>query len=306
MQKISAGRGHQRLLQLARSQLGHEFDTKTTTTDSATASLVQNSDFNQRHQRLAQRSGAPLSADTGFQTPTLSQRAERRERMHKERQQSNLEKIMALALDYCPEYVADMDVDPDWFQQYCDLVLNISNQTMQQLWAKILAGEIGQPGSFSLKTLFLLQRMSFKEALALQKAASLTCRVRLQDSGHIYFGYVRKPSIWQILTGRSKAVLNLSQFGLTFPQILSLIDLNLLHQIEIESGELIPQQSLQLQYHQHQLSCKARHSGVVLQYYKFTAVGVELLPLLNSQANPAYLQAMKQLFSPVLDFDSGG
>ena len=29
MQKISAGRGHQRLLQLARSQLGHEFDSKT-------------------------------------------------------------------------------------------------------------------------------------------------------------------------------------------------------------------------------------------------------------------------------------
>lgn len=98
--------------------------------------------------------------------------------------------------------------------------------------------------------------------------------------------------------------MNLSQFGLTYPQILSLIDLNLLHQTEIESGELIPQQSLQLQYHQHQLTCKARHSGVVLQYYKFTPVGAELLPLLNSQANPAYLQAVKQLFSPVLDFDS--
>lgn len=303
MQKVSAGRGHQRLLQLARSQLGHEFATKTSTTDVEAEHSVQSGDFNQRHQRLAQRSGAPVAIDAGFKGPNLSQRAERRERMHKERQQANLEKIMALALDYCPDHVTDMDVDPDWFQQYCDLVLNISNQTMQQLWAKILAGEIGQPGSFSLKTLFLLQRMSFKEALALQKAASLTCRVRLQDSGHIYFGYVRKPSIWQILTGRSRAVLNLSQFGLTFPQILSLIDLNLLHQIEIESGELIPDQPLQLQYHQHQLTCKAKHSGVVLQYYKFTAVGVELLPLLNSQSNPAYLQTMKQLFSPVLDFE---
>ena len=198
MQKISAGRGHQRLLQLARSQLGQEFAAKSSTAASEAVSQVQESDFNQRHQRLAQRSGAPVSIDTGFKGPTLSQRAERRERMNKERQQANLEKIMALALDFCPDYVADIDVDPDWFQQCCDLVLNISNQTMQQLWAKILAGEIGQPGSFSLKTLFLLQRMSYKEALALQKAASLTCRVRLQDSGHIYFGYVRKPSVWQL------------------------------------------------------------------------------------------------------------
>jgi len=303
MQKISAGRGHQRLLQLARSQLGQEFATKSSAAVTETVSQVQAGDFSQRHQSLSQRSGAPVSIETGFKGPTLSQRAERRERMNKERQQSNLEKIMALALDFCPDYVAEMEVDPDWFQQYCDLVLNISNQTMQQLWAKILAGEIGQPGSFSLKTLFLLQRMSYKEALALQKAASLTCRVRLQDSGHIYFGYVHKPSIWQVLTGRSRAVLNLSQFGLTYPQILSLIDLNLLHQIEIESGELIPAQPLQLQYHQHQLTCKARHSGVVLQYYKFTPVGAELLPLLNSQANPAYLQAVKQLFNPVLDFE---
>ena len=33
-------------------------------------------------------------------------------------------------------------------------------------------------------------------------------------------------------------MLNLSQFGLTYPQILSLIDLGLLHQSEIESGEM--------------------------------------------------------------------
>lgn len=302
MQKISANRGHQRLLQLARNQLGNEFAGKSISCDTAGGDKAQETNFNQRHQQLAQRSGASLQAETNFQGPTLTQRAQRRELMQKERQQANLEKIMALALDYCPEHVAEMEVDPDWFQQYCDLVLNISNQTMQQLWAKILAGEIGQPGSFSLKTLFLLQRMSFKEALALQKAASLTCRVRLQEGGHIYFGYVRKPSMWQLLTGKSKAMLNLSQFGLTFPQILSLIDLNLLHQVEIESGELVPHQHVHLQYHQYQLTCKARYSGLVLQYYKFTPVGAELLPLLNSQANPAYLQAVKLLFSPVLEF----
>lgn len=304
MQKIAAGRGHQRLLQLARSQLGDEFAAKAVATETEPQSAATDTDFTQRHQRLAQRSGVSATTTASYTAPSLIQRADRRERMQRERQQANLEKIMALALDYCPEHVSELDVDPDWFQQYCGLVLAISNQTMQQLWAKILAGEIGQPGSFSLKTLFLLQRMSFKEALALQKAASLTCRVRLQDSGHIYFGYLRRPSIWQLLTGRSRAVLNLSQFGLSYPQILSLIDLNLLHQIEIESGELQPNQWLHLQYHQHALSCKARYAGVTLQYYKFTAMGVELLPLLNSQPNPAYLQALKQLFDPVLDFDS--
>ncbi len=117
--------------------------------------------------------------------------------MNKERQQSNLEKIMALALDYCPDYVAEMEVDPDWFQQYCDLVLNISNQTMQQLWAKDTGWRNWPTWQLFAKNLIFITTYELQRGLSLTKAASLTCRVRLQDSGHIYFGYVRKPSIWQ-------------------------------------------------------------------------------------------------------------
>ncbi|WP_337842243.1 TIGR03899 family protein [Rheinheimera sp.] len=300
MQRIQSGRGFERLQRLVRQQLGHELATDQSKPQSQATAANAPVEFSQRHQQLASRSGAELDIQTGYQQLSLLQRAQRRERMHKERQQANLEQVMRLTQDYCPEHVASLEVDPDWFQQYCELVLNISNPTMQQLWAKILAGEIAQPGSFSLRTLFLLHQMSYKEALALQRAASLTCRVRQQDSGHIYFGYLRSPSVWQFLTGRSKAVLNLSQFGLTYPQILSLTELNLLHPSEIESGALDPATPLNLWYHQQQLQVKAKVPGLVLQYYKFTPMGTELLPLLSSQPNSAYLQTLKQLLSPVL------
>jgi len=303
MQRISGSKGYDRLQQLARQQLGHELEEKTASTQSQREVHADAAQFSQRHQQLTSRSGAELEVQTHYQQLTLLQRAQRRERMHKERQQTNLETIMRLALDFCPEHVASQEVDPDWFQQFCDLVVNISNPGMQQLWAKILSAEIATPGSFSLRTLFTLQQMSYKEALALQRAASLTCRVRQQDSGHIYFGYLRKPSLWQLLSGRRKAVLNVSQFGLTYPQILSLTELNLLYPGEIESGELDPAQPLLLLYHQQQLQCQAKSSGLVLQYYKFTPMGVELLPLLNSQANPAYLQALKSLLAPMIQLD---
>ncbi|MFC4655535.1 TIGR03899 family protein [Rheinheimera marina] len=303
MQRIGSGRGFERLQRLVRQQLGHELAAESDKTNTTAKAEVSGADFSQRHQQLASRSGAELELQTGYQQLTVLQRAQRRERMQKERQQNNLEQVMRLTQDYCPEHVASLEVDPDWFQQYCDLVLNISNPGMQQLWAKILAGEIGRPGSFSLRTLFLLHQMSYKEALALQRAASLTCKVRQQDSGHIYFGYLRSPSVWQFLTGRSKAVLNLSQFGLTYPQILSLIEVNLLHPSEIESGALDPATSLDLWYHQQQLQLKAKVPGLVLQYYKFTPMGTELLPLLSSQPNSNYLQALKQLLGPVIQFD---
>ncbi len=297
MSKITPLSGQQRLRQLARTQLGTALRQEEISSQEHKA--TEASPFADKHQQLAARSGAAVN-QTGM---TLAERAERRLLMQKERQQHNLERIILLAQDYCPEQVSAQEVDPDWFQQFCELVLDVSNGNMQQLWAKILAGEIASPGKFSLKTLHALKRMSYKEAIALQQAANLSCRGRQDPSSKIYFGYIRRPSLWQWLTGRSRAVLNLSQFGLSYPQILSLTDIGLLHSAEIESGELAVGHSLHWQFQQQVLSGKVR-KNVVLQYYKYTASGAELLPLLSIQPNLAYLQAVKQLLADVVSFDN--
>lgn len=296
MTKISSVSGQQRLRQLARTQLGTVVRAEAVSpaeTDPANASP-----FADKHQLLAARSGAAINQSS----LTIAERADRRLLMQKERQQLNLERIIVLAQDYCPEQVSTQEVDPDWFQQFCQLVLDVSNGNMQQLWAKILAGEIASPGKFSLKTLHALKRMSYKEAIALQQAANLSCRSRQDPSGRIYFGYIRRPSLWQWLTGRGRAMLNLSQFGLSYPQILSLTDIGLLHSAEIESGELAAGHNLNWQYQQQIISGRVR-KNVVLQYYKYTASGAELLPLLSIQPNQAYLQAMKQLLAGVIEFN---
>jgi len=295
MVKISALNSQQRLLQLAKSQLGGITNVSPATDSEAPE---QQGNFNDKHHLLAARSGATSSA-----VLTLAQRAERRLQMQRERQQYNLESIMNLALEYCTDQVSTQDIDPDWFQQFCELVLEISNKSMQQLWAKILAGEIAMPGKFSLKTLHTLKRMSYKEALALQQAVNLSCKTRQDPSARIYFGYIRKPSLWRVLTGKSRAVLNLNQFGLSYPQILSLIDIGLLHSSEIESGELPPGQLLNWQYQQLQLNGTITGKGVVLQYYKYTTSGAELLPLLSSQPNPSYISALKQLLDGIIRFN---
>lgn len=292
--KISSVTGQQRLMQLARTQLGTAISTEAV---KASPSAGRDTQFSDKHNRLLASSGAAASSTS---TLTLYQRAEKRIKMQRERQQYNLENIMAQALDYCPDYVSSQDIDPDWFQQYCELVLDISNKDMQQLWAKILAGEIASPGKYSLKTLLTLKQMSHKEALALQQAANVSCRSRQEQSARIYFGYYRKPSLWQWLTGRRSSLLNLSQFGLSYPQILSLMDIGLLHSSEIESGELQPAQKLSWQYQQLNLDMEVNQKGIVLQYYKYTPVGSELLPLLTTQPNQHYITALKQLLSGVM------
>ncbi len=305
MSKVQTLSGQQRLRQLAKRQLGGDFQhhiATTTTAANPQATDIRVESVADQHARLSSRAGvSPTDPSIGYQS-TLAERSQRRLQMKQEHQQHNLERVMLLALDYCTDQVTAQEIDPDWFSHYCELVQNISTHSMQKLWAKILAGEISQPGSFSLKTLNLLKQMSYKDALALQQAAALSCRQKLQEPAHIYFGYLQQGSFWRWLTGKSRGMLNLSQFGLTYPQILNLADLGLLHQSEIESGQLSKNQQLQWFYHQQLLQGRAKHHGVVLQYYKFTTIGAELMPLLTSQANPAYWHALQTLMSDVITF----
>lgn len=305
MSKVQTLSGQQRLRQLAKRQLGSDLTSsklQTTTVTPQPIDAAANGSFNEKHQMLSSRAGIPLT-DQLYAELTLAERSARRLQMRLEQQQQNLERVITLALNYCTEQITAQDVDPDWFQFYCELVQNISTHSMQKLWAKILAGEISSPGSFSLKTLNLLQQMSYKDAVSLQLASSLSCRIRSQEPAHIYFGYVQQGSVWRWLAGKSRGMLNLSQFGLSYPQILNLIDLGLLHQTEIESGELNKNQPLQWYYHQQMLQGTSKRQGVILQYYKFTSIGAELLPLLSGQANPAYWQALQVLLADVISFD---
>ncbi len=54
--------------------------------------------------------------------------------------------------------------DFDWFIRFYETVGNISNSEMQEIWAKILAGEINNPHSFSLKTIDALRNIGKEEA----------------------------------------------------------------------------------------------------------------------------------------------
>ena len=50
--------------------------------------------------------------------------------------------------------------DFDFFYRFYDNAGKVSDEEMQELWAKILAGEINQPGEYSLKTLLVLSSFS--------------------------------------------------------------------------------------------------------------------------------------------------
>lgn len=54
--------------------------------------------------------------------------------------------------------------DFDWFVRFYEAVGNVSDEEMQLIWAKILAGEVNKPKSFSLGTLDVMRNLDKQDA----------------------------------------------------------------------------------------------------------------------------------------------
>ena len=76
--------------------------------------------------------------------------------------------------------------DMDWFIRFFEAVGGISDEDMQLLWARVMAGEVGSQGSFSLRTLDTLCHLSPREAELFQEIAN--CAFKTSDAEWFIIG----------------------------------------------------------------------------------------------------------------------
>lgn len=86
----------------------------------------------------------------------------------------NVEEIISKAeQQFKPdEQVPDEPVEKDWMNRFLNIAEDVSDKDMQDIWGRILAGEIKKPKSYSLRTLEVLRNMSKDEASLLMKAST--------------------------------------------------------------------------------------------------------------------------------------
>lgn len=106
------------------------------------------------------------------------------ERLVKEeaRKQENIESITEKAIAAISPDASPDKMDDDWVANFSDKCRLTSDQEMQEMWAKILAGEANSPGSFSKRTVSLVATLSKMEASAFQDL----CAFRLQAPAEIF------------------------------------------------------------------------------------------------------------------------
>lgn len=70
----------------------------------------------------------------------------------------------------------DRLVDEDWFNVFERHVEDASSENMRSIWSRVLAGEIHNPGSYSLRSLRCLSEMSQADALQFAECARFAIR----------------------------------------------------------------------------------------------------------------------------------
>jgi uncharacterized repeat protein (TIGR03899 family) len=220
----------------------------------------------------------------------LEDRTQRRARIGALRKQQNLEEIIKKSLSYCSTTEVTDKADPDWFSTFTQLAEDVSNKTMQNLWAKILAGEITQPGSFSTKTLKVFREMSITEAKLLSKACSLAISDQAKRNIRIISGAYQTPGLLNFFSKNREQSIQLSQFSLSYADLLILADNHLVFIQETESSPMNKQESLHFNFNGEPLTFTAKKTSCVLKFYKFTPIGSELAKLISDNGDVEYLQ----------------
>lgn len=99
------------------------------------------------------------------------------------RKEANVAKSILIAEDILgqdQQEPSETPIDDDWIYSWRDYAGRVSSEELQDLWGRILAGEVKQPGTYSMRTLEFLKGLSKSEAELISKAA------RFVIDGRIY------------------------------------------------------------------------------------------------------------------------
>lgn len=207
----------------------------------------------------------------------LAFRAEQRLFTEAMRQESNIENVLEIAEKELAhtETVSDEPVDDDWITRFFSTAKDVSNEEMQYIWGKILAGEIASPNSFSLRTLDVLRNLSQLEASTFQKVLPLV----LQYNRTSFI--CSEKDIYQKQGVSYHDIMILDECGLMVQN--SMVSLN------IEMGKENSISFLTDDYYLKIRCISGDGVNLSIRIYSLTHAGCELYRILSSSTNYEYI-----------------
>ena len=109
-----------------------------------------------------------IKAKSEIEITELHRRAMHRFVEEEANRQENMEEITKKSIPHLKEESKPEQMEDDWITNFFDKSRIISDDEMQTLWAKVLAGEANLPGTYSKRTVNLLSDLDKKDALLFQ------------------------------------------------------------------------------------------------------------------------------------------
>jgi len=106
------------------------------------------------------------------------------------KKQQNIEAITLKALPEVKAEAKPENVEDDWIANFFEKCRLISDDEMQTLWARILAGEANSPGKFSKRTVGLLASMDKSDASMFSTLCRFACTI--PPLTPIIYGYTQE------------------------------------------------------------------------------------------------------------------
>lgn len=172
----------------------------------------------------------------------------------------------------------EQNVDDDWLYRWRDYAGSVSADDLQELWGRILAGELKSPGRYSYRLLDFVRNLTKDEAGLIERIAPFVIsNVVVRDNDSI-----------------------LAEAGVSFDRLMELQELGVLSGIEA-LGLQIEYSSLDTSKYVRLLICHGR--GLLIQHddptkkveigiYSITVLGKQVLGLSKFSANECYLLAV--------------
>ena len=224
------------------------------------------------------------------------------------RESINLNKISEIAMaDLATETKSEQpsidtntsELSEDWLNVFQNEGSVLSSEDMQQLFGKILSGEIRKPGSYSIRTIRLMAQLDNNAAHLFVRLCSLSVSLRIPNSNVIIDA--------RVVSMGNAAANSLAQFGFGFDQ------LNVLHEYGLiisdynsfrDSSISVAnngQVNLPLTYQNQAYALIPKLSSYTpsplhVHGVAFSQSGKELLRVVDIQPDQEYTQALTNFF----------
>lgn len=105
-----------------------------------------------------------IKAVSKIETTELEQRAMQRFVYEEAKKQNNIESITIQSLPQIDEGAKPEEIEEDWITHFFNKCRLVSDEEMQSIWARILAGEANEPGKFSKRTVNFMESLDKQDA----------------------------------------------------------------------------------------------------------------------------------------------